>query len=140
MDWVGKQSLQKKIERVRPPRVQITYDVTTSGAIEHRELPFEVLILAELSGQPASLKPLRDRTLVNIDIDSFDDVLSKYAPRLVFKVANKLGGDETTLAIELQFLRLEDFAPGAVVNQIEPLKRVLHERSELRNRIIEADV
>ena len=139
MDWMAKQGAQKKIDRVRPPRVQIAYDVEIGDAIERRELPFELLILADLSGQAESFQPLRDRKLVDIDLDCFDDVLSKYAPHLAFEVPNKLGGDEPTLAINLRFGRLDDFAPGRVANQIEPLKNALNERSDLLSRIIEAD-
>jgi type VI secretion system protein ImpB len=52
-----KESLQKKIGRVRPPRVQITYDVETNGAIEKKELPFVAGVLADLSGDPATPLP-----------------------------------------------------------------------------------
>jgi type VI secretion system protein ImpC len=134
-----KESVQKRLERVRPPRVHLTYDGEIGDAIAQRELPFEVLILADLSGQAESPKPLRDRKLVDIDLDNFDDVLSRHAPRLVFEVANKLGGNKSTLPVELRFGCLEDFAPTAIVRQIEPLKNALDERSGLMGRIIRAD-
>jgi type VI secretion system protein ImpB len=91
-----KESLQKKIGRVRPPRVQITYDVETGGAIEKKELPFVVGVLADLSGQPDKPLPaVKDRNFVEVDRDNFDKVLAKMAPRLVFKTDNKLTNDDT---------------------------------------------
>ena len=98
-------------------------------------MPFELLILADLSAQAESTLPLRDRKLVDIDLDNFDDVLSKYAPRLVLEVPDRLGSQAPTLPLELRFRCLDDFAPAAIVNQIEPLKSALHERSELVIRI-----
>lgn len=135
MDSKARQPVHKKLERDRPPRVHLTYDVETSGTLEQRELPFELLILADLSAQGESTLPLRDRKLVDIDLDNFDDVLSKYAPRLALDVPNKLGSQAPTLPVELRFRCLDDFAPAAIVSQIEPLKRALHDRSELVLRI-----
>src|SRR5271170_7578756 len=98
-------SMQKKLGRVRPPRVQITYDVETNGAMQKVELPFVVGILADLSGQPkVALPALKERKFVNIDRDNFNDVLARAAPRLALKVENKLTGDgESKLAAELNF-------------------------------------
>jgi type VI secretion system protein ImpC len=136
---MAKETVQKKLERARPPRVHITYDLETGGAIQERELPFEVLILADLSGHAESPKPLRERKLVDIDLDKFDDVLSRYAPRLAFEVPNKLGGDDPALRFELRFRCLEDFEPARVASQIEPLKNLFHERSEFMDRIRKAE-
>src|SRR5262245_10881208 len=129
MDSKSKQILQKKLARVRPPRVHIAYNVGADGADERRELPFELLVLADLS-QAESPKPRKDRELVDIDLDTFDLVLSKVAPRLDLQVLNKLGGKEPILRVELRFRCLDDFTPAAIANQIEPLKNALHERSE----------
>src|ERR1700709_1616528 len=103
------ESTQKKLDRVRRPRVQITYDVETNGAMEKTELPFVVGILADLSGQPSQpQKTLKDRKVVAIDRDNFNDVLEKATPRLAFKVENKLTG-EGKLPVELNFKSLDDF-------------------------------
>src|SRR6266568_3239790 len=91
---MGSESLQHKLDRVRRPRVQITYDVETGGAMVKTELPFVVGVMADLSGQPKeSLKPLKERKFVPIDRDNFNDVLARATPRLAMKVANKLTGD-----------------------------------------------
>ena len=47
-----KESLQHKIDRVRPPRVQITYDVEVGGAIELKELPFVLGVMGDFVGKP----------------------------------------------------------------------------------------
>src|ERR1700690_3688238 len=105
-----KQSITKKLGRVRPPRVQITYDVETGGAIEKKELPFVVGVLADLSGQPDTPLPaIKDRKFVEIDRDNFDQVLAKMTPRLAFKVDNKLSDDDTKIGVEIKFSSMEDF-------------------------------
>jgi type VI secretion system protein ImpB len=129
-----KESLQKKIGRVRPPRVQITYDVETGGAIEKKELPFVVGVLADLSGQPEKPLPaIKDRTFVQIDRDNFDKVLAKMTPRITFKVDNKLSDDDTKIGVELKFASMEDFEPQKLVEQVEPLRKLIELRRKLSN-------
>lgn len=129
-----KESLQKKIGRVRPPRVHITYDVETGGAIEKKELPFVAGVLADLSGDPATPLPaVKDRKFVDVDRDNFDQVLSKMAPRLVLKVDNKLKDDDTKIAIELKFSSIEDFEPQRLAEQVEPLRKLMELRRKLAN-------
>ena len=131
---MARESTQHKIDRVRPPRVQITYDVETGGAIEMKELPFVVGVLADLSGKPEEPLPnLKDpkRKFVEIDRDNFDDVLKGFKPRLAYKVDNKLTNDETKMGIELKFESIEDFGPEQVANQVEPLKKLVEVRKQL---------
>jgi type VI secretion system protein ImpB len=125
-------SLQHKLDRVRRPRVQITYDVETNGAIEKVELPFVVGVLADLSGQPkVPLKPLKERQAAYIDRDNFNTVLEKAAPRLALSVPDKLTGGEGKLAVELNFKKIEDFEPAKVAAQVAPLKELLAMRHNL---------
>jgi type VI secretion system protein ImpB len=136
---MGKESTQKKLSRVRPPRVQITYDVEIGDAIETKELPFVLGVLGDYSGNPKEALPkMKDRKFVDIDRDNFDDVLKGIAPRLQLRVDNQLKKDDTQMGVELNFEKLEDFEPARVVNQIEPLKKLLEVRtrlSDLRNKI-----
>lgn len=126
------ESLQHKLDRVRRPRVQITYDVETNGAMVKTELPFVVGVLGDLSGQPKeSLKPLKDRKFVPIDRDNFNDVLKKSAPRLAMKVQNRLTDEDTKLAVELNFKNMDDFEPARVAEQVGPLKELLDMRHRL---------
>ena len=119
------ESLQHKLDRVRRPRVQITYDVETNGALQKVELPFVVGVLADLSGQPKDpLKAVKERKFVNIDADNFDDVLSRSAPRLSFRVDNKLTNDNTQFGVELNFNKLDDFSPAKVAEQVPALKEL----------------
>jgi len=128
-----KESINKKIGRVRPPRVHITYDVETGGAIEKRELPFVVGVLADLGAQSEKSVELKKRRFAEVDPDTFDKVLEKVEPRLTFKVDNKLKDDDTQLSVELRFKKLGDFEPANVVTQIEPLRKMLEERNRLHN-------
>jgi len=135
-----KESTQHKLDRVRAPRVQITYDVEVGGAIENKELPFVVGVLADLSGKPAEPLPkLKDRKFVEIDRDNFARVLEGMKPRLAFKVDNKLGGkDDSQIGVELKFKSLDDFHPQQVAEQVEPLRKLIEARrrlSELRNKL-----
>lgn len=131
---MAKESLQKKLSRVRPPRVHITYDVETGDAIEKREIPFVVGVLADLSGQPDQPLPgLKDRKFVEIDKDNFDRVLGQVNPRLAFKVDNRLSEDDTRLGVELKFKSMADFEPAAVAKQVPSLRRLLELRNALHN-------
>jgi type VI secretion system protein ImpB len=131
---MAKESLQKKLSRVRPPRVHITYDVETGGAIEKREIPFVVGVLADLSGQPEQpLPPLKDRKFVEVDKDNFDRVLGQMNPRLAFKVDNRLSEDDSRLGVELRFRSMEDFDPAAVAKQVPALRKLLELRNAMHN-------
>jgi type VI secretion system protein ImpB len=131
---MSKESIQKKLGRVRPPRVHITYDVETGGAIVKRDIPFVAGVLADLSGMPEkALPPMSQRKFVDIDRDNFDQVLAKTAPRLAFKVDNRLSEDDTKLGVELRFNKLDDFGPAAVAKQVPALRKLLELRNSLQN-------
>lgn len=126
------ESQQKKLDRVRRPRVQITYDVETGGAMEKKELPFVVGVMADLSGSPKNpLKPLKDRKMVSIDRDNFNDVLAGATPRVAVKVQNKLTDEDSKLAVELNFKSMDDFEPAKVAEQVPALKELLEMRQRL---------
>jgi type VI secretion system protein ImpB len=128
------ESVNKKLERVRPPRVHISYDVETGGAIERKELPFVMGILGDFTGHPAEpLARLKDRKFVEVNPDNFDDVLASMKPHLALTVENKLSedADAGTLAIDLTFTSLDDFSPDAVAKQIKPLRELLELRTQL---------
>jgi type VI secretion system protein ImpB len=129
-----KESLQKKVGRVRPPRVHITYDVQVGEAIEKRDLPFVVGVLADLSGMPDKpLPPIPKRKFVAIDRDNLNDVMKNIGPRLAFKVANRLNEDDTKLNVELNFESMDDFQPAKIAQQITPVRKLLELRNSLAN-------
>ena len=129
---MGSESLQHKLDRVRRPRVQITYDVETLGAMEKVELPFVVGVMADLSGQPKeALRPMKERKFTPIDRDNFNEVLQKATPRLAMKVQNRLTDEDTKLAVELNFKHIDDFEPARVAEQVAPLKELLEMRLRL---------
>ena len=122
------ESQQQKLTRIRRPRVHITYEVETNGAMQKVELPFVVGVMADLSGQPKDpLPPMKERKFVNIDRDNFNDVLAKTAPRLAIKVPNKLTGEEGNLGVELNFKHIDDFEP----DKVAALKELLDMRLRL---------
>lgn len=134
-----KESIQKRLQKVRPPRVQLTYDVEKGDAIEQKELPFVVGVTGDFSGNPETPLPrLKDRKFVNVDLDNFDDVMKGAAPRAVYRVPNHLSDKGGEFAVELKFNSIDDFRPEAVVQQVEPLRRLLEARTklaDLRNKL-----
>jgi type VI secretion system protein ImpB len=129
-----KESLQKKLDRVRPPRVQIKYEVHVGDAIEKRDLPFVVGVLADLSGMPEKPLPaISKRKFVSIDRDNVNDVMKKIGPRLAFKVPNRLNEDDTKLNVELRFQNMDDFQPAKIAEQVTPLRKLLELRNSLAN-------
>jgi len=128
------ESLQHKLDRVRKPRVHITYDVDIGNATVKKELPFVVGVLGDFSGNPtAPLKPLKDRKFIQIDRDNFNDVMARMTPGLNLRVNNTLQGDGSEMAVQLKFNSMKDFEPAQVANQVEPLRKLLETRNKLRD-------
>lgn len=133
-------SVHEKLNRVRKPRVHITYDVETEGAVVQKELPFVVGVIGDFSGTPTEpLKPVSERKFIQIDRDNFDDVMSRMTPGLSYKVDNTLAGDGSQISVQMSFKGMEDFSPGAVIAQIEPLRKLLEVRNQLRDLLSKAD-
>jgi type VI secretion system protein ImpB len=133
-------SIHDKLNRVRKPRVHITYEVETEGAQIVRELPFVVGVLGDFSGDPTQpLRPLSERKFIQIDRDNFNDVMARLAPGLNLKVDNKLADDGTQMAVDLKFNSIEDFEPGRVVDQVPALKALLDTRNKLRDLMSKVD-
>lgn len=137
---MAKKSLQHTLDRVRAPRVQITYDVEIGDAIEKKEIPFVVGVLGDYSGKPDEPLPkIKDRKFVEIDRDNFDGVLAGMKPRLAYRVDNKLTDDGTQLGVELRFKSLDDFHPERVAGQIEPVRKLLEARRKLSDLMSKLD-
>ncbi|MEO5860150.1 MAG: type VI secretion system contractile sheath small subunit [Pyrinomonadaceae bacterium] len=135
-----RESVQQKISRIRPPRVQITYDVETGGAIEMKELPFVVGVLGDYSGKPEEALPaLKNRKFVEVDRDNFDQVLSGMKPRLAYNVDNRLQDDGSKVGVELKFNKMDDFEPDNVVQQVEPLRKLVEAREKLSDLLSKMD-
>ena len=128
---MARESIHKKLEKVRPPRVHVAYDVEIGDAIESKELPFVMGVLADLTGQPTEpLAKLKDRRLVEITPDNFDSVLESMKPHVSYSVENKLSEDSQAgqLKVDLNFKSLDDFDPEQVARQVKPLRELLELR------------
>src|SRR6476620_7267764 len=131
---MARESTQHKLDRVRSPRVQITYDVEVGGAIELKELPFVVGVLGDFTGQPTEPLPkLKDRKFTEVNPDNFDSVLEGMKPHLAFSVENKLSDepDAPNLKVDLHFKSMDDFEPQNIARQVKPLKELLDLRTRL---------
>ena len=133
-------SVHSKINRVRKPRVHITYEVETDGAQIVRELPFVVGVMGDFSGDPTQpLRPMADRKFTQIDRDNFNDVMARMNPGLNIKVENTLADDGSEMALNLKFNSMDDFDPARVVEQVPALKSLLETRNKLRDLMSKAD-
>ncbi len=131
---MARASTQHKLDRVRPPRVQVTYDVEIGDAIELKELPFVMGVLGDFTGQPTEpLARLRDRKFTEVNPDNFDAVLAGLKPHLAFSVENKLSedADAPNLKVDLHFKNMDDFEPEQVAKQVKPLAALLDLRTRL---------
>lgn len=133
-------SIHEKLKRVRRPRVHITYEVETEGAVVQKELPFVVGVLGDFSGNPTEpLKPLKDRKFIQIDRDNLNEVMERMTPGLNLKVDNTLADDGSQMAVDLKFRSMDDFEPASVVDQVEPLRKMLDSRNKLRDLMTKVD-
>jgi type VI secretion system protein ImpB len=136
---VAKESGQKFIARNRAPRVQIEYDLETNGAMQKKQIPFVMGVLADLSGKSADELPeIEQRKALEIDMDNFDSRLKAMKPRVTFAVPNKLTG-EGQLAVDVTFESLDDFSPAAIAKKVEPLAKLLEARTQLSNLVTYMD-
>jgi type VI secretion system protein ImpB len=137
---MARESQQHTLDRVRSPRVQITYDVEVGDAIEKKEIPFVVGVLSDLSGKPDEPLPkLKDRKFTEIDRDNFNQVLAGMKPRLAYRVDNKLTDDDSKIAVELRFKSMDDFHPEKVAQQVEPVRKLVEARKRLSDLLAKLD-
>ncbi len=135
-----KESLQHTLDRVRAPRVQITYDVEIGDSIEMKEIPFVVGVLGDFSGKPDEPLPkLKDRKFIEIDRDNFNKVLEGMKPKVSFRVDNKLANDGSQLAVDLRFKSMDDFHPERVAEQVTPLRKLVEARKRLSDLLSKLD-
>jgi type VI secretion system protein ImpB len=135
------ESSQKKLSRVRKPRVHIKTEVETGFGQEKKELPFVVGVMGDFSGDPTKkLDPLSKRKFVQIDRDNFNKVFKELHVGLEISVPNTMVEEEgKEMKVNLKFESMDDFEPAAVANQIEPLKKLLETRNQLRDLIAKVD-
>jgi type VI secretion system protein ImpB len=138
---MASESQQKKLSRVRKPRVHITYDVEIGDARVKKELPFVVGVLGDFSGNPTQpLKSFKDRKFVQIDRDNFNDVMARMTPGLNMRVENTLKGDGSEMGVQLKFNSMDDFEPGRIIEQVEPLKKLMETRQKLTELLGKVDL
>ena len=133
-------SIHDKLKRVRKPRVHITYEVETNGAVSKKEIPFVMGVMGDYSGDNVDKKKaLKDRKFSQIDRDNFNDVMCNVAPQLRMKVDNTLEKDGSEMSLSLDFKSMEDFEPQKIVEKVEPLKKLMDTRNKLRDLLTKAD-
>jgi type VI secretion system protein ImpB len=141
-----RESTQQTLSRVRAPRVHITYEVEKGGAIENKELPFSLAVVGDFASQENVAEDkktkVKDRKFVSVDQTTFDNVLSAMAPKTSFRVKNVITEQSGEFGVNLEFNALDDFSPEAVVQQVEPLKKLVELRaqfSNLRSKVVSSE-
>ena len=133
-------SIHDKLNRVRKPRVHITYDVESNGAVSEKEIPFVMGVMGDYSGDNIdNKKPLKERKFAQIDRDNFNSLMANINPQLQLKVANTLEGDGSDMSVNLSFNSMTDFEPQKIVEQVEPLRKLMETRNKLRDLLTKAD-
>lgn len=134
------ESIHDKLKRVRKPRVHITYDVETNGAVQEKEIPFVMGVMGDYSGDNTETKKaLKDRKFSQIDRDNFNEVMGNISPQLNMKVENTLESDGSEMSVNLDFKNMEDFEPQNIVEKVDPLKKLMETRNKLRDLLTKAD-
>lgn len=134
------ESTQHVLGRIRPPRVQITYDVEIGNATEKKELPFVVGILADLAGKTNKALPvLKERKFIAIDRDNLNEIMAALEPRLAFQVNSTSQGEEQNINVELIFKSMDDFNPAQVARQIPLLNELYLSRVRLIDLVSKLD-
>jgi len=134
------ESIHDKLKRVRKPRVHITYDVETNGAVQNKEIPFVMGVMGDYSGDNTeNKKALKDRKFSQVDRDNFNEVMNNVAPQVNMKVENTLQDDGSEMSVELDFKNMEDFEPQNIVDKVDPLKKLMETRNKLRDLLTKAD-
>jgi type VI secretion system protein ImpB len=130
---------QRFIKENRAPRVHIAYEVETYGAMQKVELPFVMGVLSDLSGKShVEKKALKDRDLVEFDMDNFEQRMEAIAPRAAFNVDNTLSG-EGKMSVDLTFKSMEDFSPGSVAKAVPAMAKLLDARQQLNDLLLYMD-
>lgn len=133
-------SIHDKLKRVRKPRVHITYDVETNGAVQEKELPFVMGVMGDYSGDNTeNKKALKDRKFSQVDRDNFNEVMNNISPQIDMKVDNTLESDGSEMSVSLDFKNMEDFEPQNIVEKVDPLKKLMETRNKLRDLLTKAD-
>ncbi len=132
---MARDSGQKFIRRVRPPRVHITYE-NPANAEEKVEIPFVMGVMSDLSGNtPGVEKPeIAERKFLDFDMDNLDDRMAAIRPGVSFRVDNKLSdGAGDKMGVNLRFDKMADFEPAAVAKQVPAVAKLLEARQQLAN-------
>lgn len=132
-------ALNSQHKRVSKNRVSVTYDVETNGAVETKELPFVVGVIGDYSGHRQDKQKVDERTFYNVDKDNFDTVMKRIGPELSLKVDNVLADDDSQFEANLTFNSMKDFEPESIVAQVEPLKKLVETRNQLKVLLSKAD-
>ncbi len=134
-----RESVQKRLQRVRPPRVHLTYDVEVGDGKESKELPFVVGVMGDFAGaSEVEQTKLKDKKFVNVDLENIDEVMSAMQPRAAFAVDNHLTDQGGRIPVDLTFKSMDDFRPESIVQHIDPLRQLVEARArltDLRNKI-----
>lgn len=132
-------ALNAQHKRVSKNRVSITFDVEDGGAVQKKELAFVTGMIGGYSGDRTDKEPLEDRTFYEVTKDNFNEVMTRVGPELTYAVPNKVQNDDSEFEVSLDFKSMKDFEPDAIVNKVEPLRKLAETREKLMTLVAKAD-
>ncbi|WP_282096203.1 type VI secretion system contractile sheath small subunit [Epibacterium ulvae] len=132
-------ALNAQQKRVSKNRVSITFDVEDGGSVQKKELPFVTAMIGGYSGDRQDKEAIEDRTFYQVDKDNFNDVMARVGPELTYTVENKIQDDGSEFEVSLDFKSMKDFEPDAIVDKVEPLKKLAETREKLMTLVAKAD-
>lgn len=125
-------NIQHKLKNIRPPRVQITYDLQVEGGLKPKDLPFVIGVVSNLSGHK-NKKPqkIKHCQFLTIEKENFNSTMQKISPEISFQVENTLKKDGSTLPVNLNMNSMADFTPGKIAENHPTLSKLLDVRKKL---------
>lgn len=119
-------------------RTHIWYEVETGGATEKKDIPFDIAVMSDLSGDNTNKRDLRDRQFVEVsDPAKFDDLVKNINPKLELEVDFGEPGAETTQNVALDINSMEDFGPEAVLAALAQQVPSVKALKDLRDALLE---
>jgi type VI secretion system protein ImpB len=132
-------ALNAQQKRVSKNRVSITYDVEDGGSVQQKELAFVTGMIGGYSGDRQDKEGIEDRTFYQVDKDNFNDVMTRIGPQLTYVVENKIQDDGSEFEVSLDFKSIKDFEPDAIIDKVEPLRKLAETREKLMTLVAKAD-
>jgi type VI secretion system ImpB/VipA family protein len=116
-------NIQKKISRVRSPRVQITYDLETNGAKILKKLPYILCILADIAGDSEKVLSYKTQRFMNLNASNIQNIMEYLDVRVkILSPIFKSNNPNSQKLINISLFGIDAFHPDQLINNTDFLK------------------